>query len=80
MSDLVSALKAAFTRSKEGYTVSELCALAKLPETQCGALKIRAFLKGEIAAGRIKPGTGWRVAIDGRLRPSPIYVPIIKNK
>ena len=76
MSDLVAAFQATLTPRIEGYTVAELVVLAKLPEGHCSTLKIRKFLKHEIAGGRITAQRGQRMAIDGRPRPVPIYVPV----
>lgn len=76
MTDLVAALHAALAVRTDGYTVTELVALAKLPDTHVSKIKIRSFLKQEIAAGRIRPAMGRRQAIDGAARSAPIYLPV----
>lgn len=80
MSNLVSALQLSLKPRKEGYTVLELCTLAKLPETIASRIKIRAFLKSEISAGRITGQQGFRMAIDGIPRSAPVYLPIAAKK
>lgn len=74
--DLIASLHDALKPRKEGYTVCELCTLAKLPVSHTSKLKIRAFLKHEIEAGRIRPQNGRRIAIDGNERTIPIYLPV----
>lgn len=78
---VLAALQTALTKQKQGtdgFTVLELVALAKLTPTHGNVLKVRVFLKGEILARRIAAQRGMRPAIDGAMRPVPIYVPVKK--
>lgn len=76
MSDLLGGLSAALKPRKEGYTVRELIATAKLPDTVSSRTKVRHFLSDEIQAGRILGKIGRRKAIDGYDRTVPVYIPI----
>lgn len=81
MSDLITSLQAALSKSNsEGYTVRELAAQAGLEVTERNQNKIRAFLKSEIAAGRIVGKVGRRMNISGILAACPVFVPVEKKK
>lgn len=80
MTALTEALQAVLkgTPTKDGFSVRDLCALAKMPATFTNRLKMQVFLRGEIDAGRIRTQRGKRLGIDGSQRSVPLYYPTTK--
>lgn len=81
MTELTDALRAALGTkpTAEGFTVAELVTQAGLPFTDRARLKIRTFLHGEIASGRVVAKMGRRLGISGNPVAVPIYLPVAVN-
>lgn len=81
MTALTDALRAALTiPTPEGFTVAELVAQAGLPMTDHARTKIRRFLSGEIASGRVVAQIGRRQSITGHPVATPIYLPVASTQ
>lgn len=77
---LTDSLRAALAQPKDdGFTVQELVTEAGLPLSKYTREKIRAFLKIEIASGRVQSRMGRRAGIAG-LVAVPVYVPVKKKR
>lgn len=66
--ELIAELERASRTNAEGQSVRELAASLKMTES-----KIKAMLRAGIDAGTIESGRTMRFAIDGTLRPIPVY-------
>lgn len=78
---ILLSLQAAISKpNSEGYTVAELLDKTQLEGTERNKNKIRAFLKAEIAAGRMIGKTGRRPIISGRIGAVPVFVLVDKKK
>jgi hypothetical protein len=79
--DLITALQAATTQSTtDGFTVTELIAQVGLSLNDNSRRKVRKFLQGEIAAGRVTSKIGLRPSITGHAVATPVYVPVETKK
>lgn len=69
--DLLTALQAA-AASTPGLSVTDIC-----QQTGQARAKVNAWLRQAVPAGRVRcSGRALRPAVDGTMRPVPLYVPV----
>jgi hypothetical protein len=70
--DLLSAFQAAAASTAPGLSVTDICQQTGQPRA-----RVNAWLRQAVPAGRVRcSGRVMRPAVDGTMRPVPVYVPV----